>query len=84
MKGKFSVIMYLVFIPSLLAIKSMGVRAGEANLPTLTAVRMMTWGTRWCTFLCRKAFGGIFRVAITAVMDIPKIPMTRFTQMKCN
>ena len=77
--------MYLVFIPILEAIKSIGVRLGEANLPTLTAVRMMTWGTRWCTFLCRKAFGiGIFRVAITVVMDIPKIPMIRFTQMKCS
>ena len=55
MKGKFSVIMYLVFMPILEATKSMGVRLGEANLPTLTEVRMMTWGTRWCTFLCRKA-----------------------------
>ena len=54
--GKFSVIMYLVFIPILEAIKSMGVRLGEANFPTLTEVRMMTWGTRWCTFLFRKAW----------------------------
>ena len=48
--------MYLVFIPILDATKSMGVRLGEANLPTLTEVRMMTCGTRWCTFLFRKAW----------------------------
>ena len=58
MKGKFSVIMYLVFMPILEATKSMGVSFGEANLPTLTEVRMMTWGTSWCMYLCRKAWWG--------------------------